>query len=81
MKNFILWLALALLIFVMAIEVVSVLDNQQQEQDYCKCLGHQPYINTKWTGDDCLTYALDPLNDFDGQAMVEYLYSAQEYCR
>jgi len=54
---------------------------EHREHNYCTCLGHQPYINTKWTGSECLTYVYDPMDSFDGHSMVEYLYSSMEYCR
>jgi len=80
MKNFILtMIVIALFISVVALAVSFGYDNQ--EQAYCECLGHQPYINTKWTGDDCLTLVLDIDNYYDGEALVEYLYSSMEYCR
>jgi len=46
------------------------------DQRYCECLGHQPYINTKWHG-RCLVNVLS----YENIDMVETIFIAQEYCR
>jgi len=50
--------------------------NEAREQAYCECLGHQPYINTKWHG-RCLVNVLS----YENIDMVETIFIAQEYCR
>lgn len=80
MKSFIIVMILIAVLFTGCLAVIDY-KVTQAEQEYCTCLKQQPYIHTKWTGDECLTLVLDPLNYFDGNSLVEYLYSSMEYCR
>ena len=74
-------LALLIIAILVTIGLACIIVGDKQAETYCDCLGHQPYINTKWNGSDCLTLVLDIDNYYDGEALVEYLYSSMEYCR
>ena len=79
MKRVYILLAVVLLAFsIVAGEAIAY---KLQAPARCECLGNQPYIHTKWNGNKCLTRAYDPMNNFDGQTMVEYLYNSMEYCK
>ena len=77
MKTF--WSIMLILFAVMTVVSGIMLVDQIQtaaDQRYCECLGHQPYINTKWHG-RCLVNVLS----YENIEMVETIFIAQEYCR
>ena len=76
MKTIIL-IVIACFLIVLAFHVAGI---SNYEEDYCTCLGHQPYISTRWNG-ECITYVFDPFGNFNGDGMVQYLYDMMEYCR
>ena len=77
MKTF--WIVMLVLfgiMFIVGVTAWAIELDRAEQQAYCECLGHQPYINTKWH-DRCLVNVLS----YENIDMVETIFIAQEYCR
>ena len=75
------WILMVVLIVIAIAGGVILNVREARHQEYCRCLDRHPYIMAKYTGDRCLLYVLDPLNEYGGAGMVSYLYSVQEFCK
>ena len=71
------WELMAVLIVIALAGGVILNVREAKHQEYCRCLGSQPYINTKYHNGRCLTNVIS-YEDID---VAETIFIAQEYCR
>jgi len=78
-KEFGLAVLIILVVIGACVAAISVSENglRADKQAYCQCLGHQPFINTKYHDGRCLVNVLS----YEELDVTETIFIAQEYCR